>query len=143
MRRRLSREILPPLMDRLMDEFPFSPSSSVIVRLPSHVPATEAEKRALIERIQQALIGRVIEAHVFGIFFTDRFGKDSDLDLILIADSARPLVERGRDFLDILSIGNGMPVDLMIYTPAEWASLMTEEGPGFWASVREQMRRIV
>lgn len=113
------------------------------MQLPSRVPKDDAEKQALIERLQQALAGRVIAAHAFGRFFTDRFGKDSDLDLILIADSPRPFAERGRDFLDILSIGKGMPVDLLVYTSSEWASLMTEEGPGFWASVRETLRRIV
>ena len=53
---------------------------------------------------------------------------DSDIDVILVAPSDRPFLERFRDYLPaILAVGVG--VDLLVYTPEEFDRMRTEERP--------------
>jgi predicted nucleotidyltransferase len=90
--------------------------------------------------LKRTLEGRVKEAYLFGSFVTGPFTKFSDIDLLLITDTVRPFVERPLDFTDLL---DAVPTtDILVYTPEEFARLMTEE-QGFWRGVRETMERIV
>lgn len=53
---------------------------------------------------------------------------ESDIDVIVVAPSDRPFVERFRDYLPaVLTAGVG--VDLLIYTPEEFEQLRNEERP--------------
>ena len=52
----------------------------------------------------------------------------SDTDLILIAETERPFPERFKDFWELL-YQIPPPVQLMIYTPAEFRRLREEENP--------------
>ena len=53
---------------------------------------------------------------------------ESDIDVILVAPSDRPFVERFRDYLPaILAVGVG--VDLLVYTPEEFDLMLAEERP--------------
>ena len=51
----------------------------------------------------------------------------SDLDLLIVADTARPFFERHKDFSDLFSVWPRL--DLLIYTPAEFEALVAEERP--------------
>ncbi len=87
------------------------------------------------------LTGRVIEAYIFGSFNNDTFSRFSDIDLLIVSDSSKPFMERGRDFNDLL---DSVPAtDILVYTPDEFRNIMEKEPAGFWKSVRENMVRII
>jgi len=93
------------------------------------------------ELLKKKLRGRVVEAYIFGSFNNHNFNRFSDIDLLLVSDTAKPFVERGLDFSDIQDM---VPAtDILIYTPGEFRKIMSEEPAGFWKSVRESMVRII
>lgn len=53
---------------------------------------------------------------------------ESDIDVIIVAPSRRPFVERGRDYLPAIRAA-GVAVDLLVYTPEEFERMRTEERP--------------
>ena len=52
----------------------------------------------------------------------------SDLDVIIIADTDKPFVERYEDFFGILRIWR-RGVDLFVYTPEEFESMRERDNP--------------
>ncbi|HUW41414.1 MAG TPA: nucleotidyltransferase domain-containing protein [Rectinemataceae bacterium] len=94
----------------------------------------EAEVRRLLQ-------GRVLAAYLFGSYGTEDFGRDSDIDLILIAETGKPFVERALDFSDLIDLVPDM--DLLVYTPEEFSALTIDPSPGFWTSVVASLRRII
>lgn len=62
------------------------------------------------------------KAILFGSLARGEVGPKSDLDLVVIRDSAEPFVRRGEDLLRLLPPGT--PVDLLVYTPEEWQNLV-------------------
>lgn len=65
---------------------------------------------------------------------------ESDIDVIIVAPSKHPFVERFRDYLPaILSAGVG--VDLLVYTSEEFERMRAEERP-FLAHALERAKRI-
>jgi uncharacterized protein len=51
----------------------------------------------------------------------------SDLDLIIVADTTRPFFERFKDFAGLYDVWPRL--ELLIYTPEEFALLVEEERP--------------
>jgi len=97
---------------------------------------------AQLEReLRAALAGRVESAWFFGSFGTEHFGRDRDIDLLLVVRTTSPFVERSRAFADLLDIVPRM--DILVYTPEELASLTANPSPGFWRSVSASLRRLV
>ncbi|MCX7023674.1 MAG: nucleotidyltransferase domain-containing protein [Spirochaetes bacterium] len=94
----------------------------------------EAEARRL-------LAGRVESAYVFGSYGTRDFGRDSDLDVMLVTRTDKRFVDRALDFADFMDLVPDM--DLMVYTPEEFARLTHEPSPGFWTSAMESFKRII
>ena len=69
-----------------------------------------------------------VAAWVFGSHATGSAGPESDIDVIVVAPSDRPVVERPKDYLQaVLAAGKG--VDLIVYTPEEFKRLTAEERP--------------
>jgi predicted nucleotidyltransferase len=62
---------------------------------------------------------RVAAAYLFGSWARDEADELSDIDVIVVAESTRPFVERFRDFPDVIRAPTG--IDLLIYTPEEFA----------------------
>jgi predicted nucleotidyltransferase len=62
----------------------------------------------------------VVAAWVFGSHVRREADRYSDVDLIVVAETRRPFVERFRDFRDVLRDAP-IGVDLLIYTPDEFA----------------------
>ncbi len=99
--------------------------------------SVEEFKSALV----RSLAGRVDQAWIFGSLGTPGFGPESDIDLILVAQTEKPFLERARDFFDVMDLALSM--DLLVYTPEEFQKLIDEPSPGFWTSVVKSMRRVV
>jgi len=87
------------------------------------------------------LAGRVEQAWLFGSCGTPAFGPDSDVDLLLVANTDKPFLERSREFFDVMDLALSM--DLLVYTPQEFIKLASDPSPGFWTSVVASMRRLV
>ena len=66
-------------------------------------------------------------AYLFGSYAKGQADAYSDLDLIVVADSERRFVRRFEDFPELDELG--LPVELLVYTPEEFAQLLQEERP--------------
>ena len=97
----------------------------------------EEFERLLRERLE----GRVREAWIFGSYGTSAFGRDSDVDLMLVVDTGKPFHERALDFADIMELAACM--DLLVYTPEEFRKLTEDPSPGFWTDAVASMRRVM
>jgi predicted nucleotidyltransferase len=62
---------------------------------------------------------RVGAAYLFGSWARGDADRLSDVDLIVVAASSRPFVDRFRDFPELLRGPTG--IDLLVYTPEEFA----------------------
>ena len=70
-----------------------------------------------------------ILAYVFGSVATGRADEHSDIDVILVRDTALPFFDRVREVMELrLALG---AADLLIYTPAELEEMLAEEGRHF------------
>jgi predicted nucleotidyltransferase len=52
----------------------------------------------------------------------------SDVDIVIVAPSARPVVERFKDYLSAI-LASPRPVELLVYTPEEFDAMLAEERP--------------
>lgn len=67
-------------------------------------------------------------AWIFGSRARGAASADSDIDVIVVAPTGRPAVERFRDYLPAI-VCAGVGVDLLVYTPEEFARMQAEERP--------------
>ena len=65
---------------------------------------------------------------------------ESDIDVIIVAPTDRPFVERFRDYLPAV-LAAGVGVDLLVYTPEEFEQMRAEERP-FLSHAMESARPI-
>jgi predicted nucleotidyltransferase len=91
--------------------------------------------------LHERLAGRVKAAYIFGSYGTSEFGPDSDVDIMLVAETDKTFTERALDYPDLYDLAAAL--DLLVYTPEEFATLTEDPSPGFWASVVASMRRIL
>jgi len=64
----------------------------------------------------------------------------SDIDIIIVQRTDLPFLERARRFADLFDLG--LPVDVLVYTPAEFQAL--EEDPtAFWRTAGRQRIKIM
>lgn len=88
----------------------------------------EERKRVLdnaVERLREYLAGdpTVVRALVFGSYATENVGPKSDLDVIVVQESALPQLSRTADLYVKLCEHLGMAVDLIVYNPQEFDQL--------------------
>ena len=67
-------------------------------------------------------------AYVFGSHARGKADRHSDIDVIVVAPTNRPPVERFRDYLPAI-VAAGVGVDLFVYTPQEFDDMRAEERP--------------
>ena len=67
-------------------------------------------------------------AYLFGSHARGDADRYSDIDLIVVAPTERPAVERFRDYLPAIASA-AVGVDLFVYTPEEFAALRHDERP--------------
>ena len=72
--------------------------------------------------------GRAKKAIVFGSYARGQADEYSDLDLIIVVDTARPFFERHKEFAGIFSEWH-KGLDMLIYTPAELEQMLAEQRP--------------
>ena len=65
-------------------------------------------------------------AWVFGSHARGTASVESDIDVIVVAPTERPFVERFRDYLPAIANAE-VGVDLLVYTPEEFAQMQAEE----------------
>lgn len=94
-----------------------------------------------IEHLRSSLHGRVREAYLYGSFARDEMVPDSDIDCMVVADTVLPFLLRGRLFEDLR---DRLPsLEVLVYTPEEFAGLTQGPSPGFWESVTKDLVRIL
>ncbi|MHB8765500.1 MAG: nucleotidyltransferase domain-containing protein [Deferrisomatales bacterium] len=109
----------------------------------SRPPVTVADhgRERICEFLRQRLAGRgVRQAYLFGSAATGADHAWSDLDLVIVTDTDEPFVERPRAFWDLLDLG--IPVDVLVYTPEEFAS-MEAHPTAFWHGFRSSRLRLL
>jgi predicted nucleotidyltransferase len=80
------------------------------------------------------------EAYIHGSVARGSQDKHSDVDLVLVRDTALPFFDRIREVMDlVLSLGK---VDLLIYTEAERRAILSEPGRYFIKDVFEKGIRV-
>ena len=67
------------------------------------------------------------KAIIFGSVARGEADEWSDLDLVIVADTARPFLERYRDFDGLYDVWRRL--DLVVYTPEEFAQMQAEGRP--------------
>ena len=67
-------------------------------------------------------------AWIFGSHARGTAGADSDVDVIVVAPTGRPFVDRFRDYLPAI-VEAGVGVDMLVYTPEEFARMRAAERP--------------
>ncbi len=80
-------------------------------------------------------VGRARKVIAFGSVARGDPDEWSDLDLIIVADTARPFLERFKDFAGLYDVWPRL--DLLIYTPAEFERMIAEENPLVLDAIRE------
>jgi len=98
--------------------------------------------QALIQALASTLAEnpRALEAYLFGSFARGNNHPHSDVDLIIVAETDRPFIERYLDFTDLFDLAPDL--DLLIYTKAEIARLRKDPSPGFWRSVWQEAKKL-
>ena len=82
----------------------------------------------------------VKEAYVFGSFVEGKLNPWSDLDLLIVADTELPFLERPRQFAKLNELG--VPVDVLVYTKDEFDALKISNS-GFWKSFQKCHLRLM
>ena len=95
-----------------------------------------------LDDIRDALIpvlrrGRAFKAIAFGSFARGDSDEFSDLDLMIVAGSRRVFLERFKDFLDMWSDSPVKPLDVLVYSPAEFERMRRRENPFIMAAITE------
>jgi predicted nucleotidyltransferase len=93
------------------------------------------------EFLRQRLLGKdVREAWLFGSVAAGTAGPWSDIDVLVVRETEEAFPERPREFFDLSDLG--VPVDALVYTPAEFDRLhLTNRG--FWREFTNARERLV
>jgi predicted nucleotidyltransferase len=67
-------------------------------------------------------------AYIVGSWARGEADSWSDVDVVIVAPSVRPAVERFKDYLPAI-LASPRPVEMLVYTPEEFAQMRAEERP--------------
>lgn len=91
--------------------------------------------------LRDKLINRAVDqAWLFGSLATQSTTPWSDLDVVIVKSSDITFIERPREFFDLYDLG--IPIDLLVYTPEEFAELRDSDSP-FWRQFELQKLRVI
>ena len=80
-------------------------------------------------------VRRAIKVIAFGSVARGESDQWSDLDLIVVAETDRPFLERFKDFAGLYDVWPSL--DLLVYTPAEFQRMVADENPLVMEALRE------
>jgi predicted nucleotidyltransferase len=101
----------------------------------------DEDRQSLVARLRRLLVqDGAREAWLIGSYARQTAGPWSDLDLIVICDTDLAFPERSRLFPSLRELD--LPVDLLVYTPKEFAR-MEEHPTGFWRATQQERVRLV
>ena len=84
---------------------------------------------ALLRTLRPLLAAQSAQAAwFFGSQARGTASADSDIDVIVVAPTERPFVERFRDYLPAIAHAD-VGVDLLVYTPEEFTKMLADERP--------------
>jgi predicted nucleotidyltransferase len=86
---------------------------------------TEETLREIVDRITAAVHPQAII--LFGSHARGEAGQDSDLDLMVVAESNKPRIERYGEVRRLFR-GMGLGMDILVYTPGEFAQFQSVPG---------------
>ena len=114
--------------------------TGIPTEVPAARPAGSAVKRFL--RVLRPLLAEhsAHSAWLVGSQARGDAAPESDIDVIIVAPTDRPFVERFRDYLPAV-LAAGVSVDLLVYTPEEFEQMRREERP-FLSHAMESARPI-
>ena len=75
-------------------------------------------------------------AYIVGSWARGEADASSDVDLVIVASSALPAVERFKDYLPAI-LASPRPVELFVYTPEEFERMRDEERPFLMNALEE------
>ncbi len=104
-------------------------------------PLNGGTKEEFVQKLRSVLTGKVCEAYIFGSFTSDRFSPDSDIDILLVAQTDRAFHKRFMDFNEVFDLTPAL--DILIYTPEEFAEIKKAGTAGFWKSVFSTELKII
>ncbi len=100
------------------------------------------DRAALVEKLRIFLEAKADQAYLFGSFAQNEHEPQSDIDLIVIANTGLPFLERAGQFSGIFDIWPR--VDLLVYTADEFSrQLALADQGGFWKSVKDSLVQIL
>jgi len=75
---------------------------------------------------------------LFGSFARGDQNRASDLDLLIVAETPLPFCERiGRALASAYGASKRLPVEALVYTPAEWGRMLSERSSFAALALRE------
>ena len=103
----------------------------VLARSRPAASVLDYDRETLVAALRERLASHpeVVNAYLFGSVASGKAGAWSDLDVIIVAETATPFVERPRAFWELLDLG--LAVDILVYTPVEFAEMRASTS-GFW-----------
>ena len=81
--------------------------------------------------------GGAQKAILFGSYARGEADEYSDIDLIIIAESERPFIERAKDFSDLWKVSPVKAMDVLVYTPQEFQEMYEQQNPFIVRAVEE------
>ena len=86
------------------------------------------EKAVTLDDITKAVVpelkkGDARLAVLFGSYARGDADEFSDLDLIVVAETGRPFIERFKDFAGVWRVSPVKRIDMFVYTPEEFESM--------------------
>lgn len=82
----------------------------------------------------------IINVYLFGSVAAGKVHPWSDIDLIIVAETAEPFIERPRQFFDLYDLG--LPIDILVYTPEEFADV-TRSASFFWKEFAKHRKTLM
>lgn len=101
----------------------------------------DLDRSAFIAQLIGLLKEKCVErAYIVGSYARQEAKPWSDVDLLIVYETDIPFVERPRFFDELRDFG--IPFDILVYTPSEFAAL--EQDPtAFWRATQHDRLRIV
>ena len=106
--------------------------ANILDRSRPKVSVLDFSLNEIVNLIREKLPLKEIEqAYLFGSVITEQASAWSDIDLLIVMRTEQPFLERSRNFIDLVDFG--IPIDIIVYTPDEFARLKDSDS-GFWKS---------